>query len=96
MRIGVLLLLLVGYGRCFSQLDKPASEAFVRRVVGDRAASFVVEYIPAVGGKDVFELKAAQQTALASLNRERDAIRAALRTSGSSSTIRIAGPPLTA
>jgi len=42
---------------CFSQLDRPASQAFVRRVVGDRWASFVVEYIPAVGGKDVYELE---------------------------------------
>jgi hypothetical protein len=56
-QVGVLLLLLAGCGHCFSQLDKPASEAFVRRIVGDRAASFVVEYIPAAGGKDVYELE---------------------------------------
>jgi alpha-N-acetylglucosaminidase len=53
----VLLVLLAGYGHCFSQLDRPASEAFVRRVVGERSASFVVEYTPSVGGKDVYELE---------------------------------------
>lgn len=56
-RVVLLFGLLAAYGHCFSQLDKSGSEAFVRRVVGDRAASFVVEYIPAVGGKDVYELE---------------------------------------
>jgi alpha-N-acetylglucosaminidase len=50
-------MLLVSGGTCFSQLDKAAADAFVRRVVGDRASSFVVEYIPAVNGKDVYELE---------------------------------------
>jgi len=53
-----LLLLLISSGRaCFSQLDKAAADAFVRRVVGDRASGFVVDYIPAVNGKDVYELE---------------------------------------
>lgn len=52
-----MFLLLVGGGSCFSQIDKAASEAFVRRVVGDRASAFVVEYLPAVNGKDVYELE---------------------------------------
>jgi len=50
-------MLLVSGGACFSQLDKAAADAFVRRVVGDRASAFVVEYIPAAGGKDVYELE---------------------------------------
>lgn len=50
-------MLLFSGGTCFSQLDKAAADAFVRRVVGDRATSFVVEYIPAVNGKDVYELE---------------------------------------
>ena len=44
-------------GTCFSQLDKAAADAFVRRIVGERAGAFIVEYIPAIGGKDVFELE---------------------------------------
>jgi alpha-N-acetylglucosaminidase len=50
-------MLLVSGGACFSQVDKAAADAFVRRVVGERSSSFVVEYIPAVGGKDVYELE---------------------------------------
>ena len=29
----------------------------MRRVVGDRASGFVVEYIPVINGKDVYELE---------------------------------------
>lgn len=48
----------MGGGTCFSQLDKAAADAFVRRIVGERFSSaFVVEYIPAAGGKDVFEVE---------------------------------------
>jgi len=56
-RVGLLLLLLISGRVCFSQLDKAAADAFVRRVVGDRASGFVVEYIPVVNGKDVYELE---------------------------------------
>lgn len=51
------MLLLISGRVCFSQLDKAAADAFVRRVVGDRASGFVVEYIPVVNGKDVYELE---------------------------------------
>lgn len=37
--------------------DKSAAEAFVRRIVKERASSFVVEYISSDSGKDVFELE---------------------------------------
>jgi alpha-N-acetylglucosaminidase len=54
----LLLVLLVCGETCFSQVDRGAAEAFVRRVVGDKAsAAFVVESIPAAGGKDVYELE---------------------------------------
>ncbi len=53
-----MLVLLVCGETCFSQVDRGAAEAFVRRVVGDKAsAAFIVESIPAVGGKDVYELE---------------------------------------
>ena len=41
----------------FAQLNKEAVNAFLKRIVQDKAASFVVEYIPAQNGKDVFELE---------------------------------------
>jgi len=40
----------------FSQLDGAALGAFLHRVVKERAAAFVVEYLAPVGGKDVFEV----------------------------------------
>jgi alpha-N-acetylglucosaminidase len=41
----------------FAQLDKPAAEAFIKRVVPTVANHFIVKEIPAEGGKDVFELQ---------------------------------------
>jgi len=41
----------------FAQLDKPAAEAFIKRVVPTAANHFVVKEIPAENGKDVFELQ---------------------------------------
>jgi len=41
----------------FAQLDKPAAEAFIKRVVPTVADRFVVKEIPAENGKDVFELQ---------------------------------------
>jgi len=40
-----------------AQLNKPAAEAFIKRVVPTVANKFVVEEIPADNGKDVFELQ---------------------------------------
>lgn len=37
--------------------DKPAVDDFVRRIVKEKASSFIVEYISADNGKDVFELE---------------------------------------
>ncbi|HVU95787.1 MAG TPA: GH92 family glycosyl hydrolase [Puia sp.] len=39
-----------------SGLDRGALDAFLHRVVRDRAGAFVVEYLAPVGGKDVFEV----------------------------------------
>jgi alpha-N-acetylglucosaminidase len=50
-------LLLSGGQVCLGQLDKVATDAFIRRVVGERAAAFVAEYVAPSGGKDVFELE---------------------------------------
>jgi alpha-N-acetylglucosaminidase len=41
----------------FAQLDKPAAEAFIKRVIPGHADAFVVKEIPAENGKDVFELQ---------------------------------------
>jgi alpha-N-acetylglucosaminidase len=41
----------------FAQLDKPAAEAFIKRVVPQHADKFVLTEIPAENGKDVFELQ---------------------------------------
>ena len=41
----------------FAQLDKPAAEALIKRVVPAIADRFVVNEIPAENGKDVFELE---------------------------------------
>jgi len=40
-----------------AQVNKPAAEAFIKRVVPTVANKFVVEEIPAENGKDVFELQ---------------------------------------
>src|SRR5258708_2132599 len=39
-------------------LDKQALDAFLQRIVGDKAALFVIEYIAPEKGKDVFEVEA--------------------------------------
>ena len=41
----------------FAQVDKEATNAFIKRIVQDKASSFVAEYIPANNGQDVFELE---------------------------------------
>src|SRR6202012_4481160 len=40
-----------------AQLNKPAAEAFIKRIVPTIAKKFVVEEIPAENGKDVYELQ---------------------------------------
>jgi alpha-N-acetylglucosaminidase len=57
LRIFFAFLLLAFVGRVHAQVDRAAADAFVRRVVGERASAFITEYVPAVGGKDVFELE---------------------------------------
>lgn len=41
----------------FAQIDKAATDAFLKRVVKDRATAFTCEYLPADNGKDVFEIE---------------------------------------
>ena len=41
----------------FAQINKEVTNAFIKRIVQDKAALFVAEYIPANNGKDVFELE---------------------------------------
>lgn len=45
------------YFSASAQLNKPAAEAFLKRVVPAFANRFIVEEIPAENGKDVFELQ---------------------------------------
>lgn len=40
-----------------AQLNKPAADAFLKRIVKDRASSFVCEYMAADSGSDVFEIE---------------------------------------
>jgi len=58
-QIFALLLTLTSY-TCISSPAKEDGheiEAFVKRIVGEKASSFVIEYISAENGKDVFELE---------------------------------------
>jgi len=41
----------------FPQLDKQATNAFLKRIVKSKSGSFLTEYIPAENGSDVFELE---------------------------------------
>jgi alpha-N-acetylglucosaminidase len=43
--------------QAFAQLDKPAAEAFIKRIVPTVANKFIVEQIPAENGHDVFEIQ---------------------------------------
>lgn len=52
-----LFALLTLHFTAFAQLDKPAAEAFIKRVIPTIANKFVVEEIPAESGKDVYELQ---------------------------------------
>lgn len=45
------------YQSASAQLDKPAAEALIRRVIPAHSADFVVKEIPAENGKDVFEIQ---------------------------------------
>jgi alpha-N-acetylglucosaminidase len=52
-----LLALIVFHFGASAQFNKPAAEAFIKRVVPTIASKFVVKEIPAENGKDVFELQ---------------------------------------
>src|SRR5579871_708872 len=41
----------------FAQLNKPAIESFMQRIVKEKSSSFIEEYIPPQNGKDVFEIE---------------------------------------
>ncbi len=50
------LLVFFGGAAC-AQLDKPSLDAFLHRIVKDKAAQFEVEYLAQEEGRDVFELE---------------------------------------
>ena len=41
----------------FAQLNKDAVNAFIKRIVNEKAISFQAEFIPQENGKDVFEIE---------------------------------------
>lgn len=57
-RILILLCINLLMAHCSFAWDQKAIDAFIRRIVKERSASFIAEYIPADNGKDVFELSA--------------------------------------
>src|SRR3569833_4255872 len=54
--IDFVMLVFTGGTAC-AQLDKASLDAFLQRIVKDKATQFQVEYIAQDGGKDVFELE---------------------------------------
>ncbi len=43
--------------QAFTQINKPAIESFMQRIMKEKFSSFVEEYIPTQNGKDIFEIE---------------------------------------
>ena len=56
MKYIVFVVLVLTGGAAYAQLDSKSLDAFLHRIVKDKAGQFQMEYIAQERGKDVFEL----------------------------------------
>lgn len=57
LKIILLISVMACSGETYAWKDKTAVEDFVKRIMKQRAGSFIIEYLPAENGRDVFELE---------------------------------------